>query len=180
MDRERKRAMALREVRLLGDPVLRATAEPVDDVDGAVRKLIGDMFETMYAEDGVGLAAPQIGIGLRVIVVDPREDDVEPFAFINPEIIEVSAETERGEEGCLSLPGLKELVERPVRVVAQGLDAEGRPKRIEADGLLARILQHEVDHLNGVLFIDRVTPLKRRMLLKKWEKTKPERARGRA
>jgi len=172
--------MALREVRLLGDPILREKAAAVDGVDGALHTLIADMFETMYAEEGVGLAAPQIGISMRVIVVDPREDAVQPFAFINPEIIETSEETERDEEGCLSLPGLKDLVERPVRVVARGLDAEGRPKQIEAAGLLARILQHEVDHLNGVLFIDRVTPLKRRMLLKKWEKTKPERARGRA
>jgi peptide deformylase len=162
-----------RTMRYLGDPVLRTKAEPVRDVTDEIRTLIGDMFETMYAEDGVGLAAPQVGVGQRVIVVDPREEGIEPFALVNPEIREASAETERGEEGCLSLPGLKEMVDRSRSVTVTGLSDSGEPVTIEAEGLLARILQHEIDHIDGILFIDRVSPLKRKMLLKRWEKVKP-------
>lgn len=163
----------VREVKLFGDPVLRAKAAPVAEVTGELRALIADMFETMYAEDGVGLAAPQVGIGDRVIVIDPRISEVEPFALVNPVIVEASDERERGEEGCLSIPGLKDIVERSARVVVEGLSADGAPVKVPAEGLLARVLQHEVDHLDGVLFIDRVSPLKRRMLLKKWQKVKP-------
>src|SRR5690606_31450482 len=112
-----------------------------------IRTLIADMFETMYAEDGVGLAAPQVGVGKRVIVVDPRDESVTPFALVNPAIVAASDEVERGEEGCLSLPGLKEMVERPVSVTVTGLSDRGEPVTIEAEGLLARILQHEVDHI---------------------------------
>ncbi len=162
------------EMRFLGDPVLRAKADPVESVTEEIRTLIRDMFDTMYAEDGVGLAAPQVGVSQRVIVVDPRDDEVQPFALVNPEIREASAETELGEEGCLSLPGLKEMVDRPARVSVSGLNDEGEPVTIRAEGLLARILQHEIDHVDGILFIDRVSPLKRKMLLKRWEKVKPE------
>lgn len=162
-----------REMRFLGDPILRTKAEPVADITDDVRTLISDMFETMYAEDGVGLAAPQVGIGQRVIVVDPRDEGVEPFALVNPQIQSASDETEKGEEGCLSLPGLKELVDRSTTVVVTGLSDAGEPVTIEAEGLLARILQHEIDHVDGILFIDRVSPLKRKMLLKRWEKVKP-------
>ncbi len=162
-----------REMRFLGDPILRTKAEPVADITDDVRTLITDMFETMYAEDGVGLAAPQVGIGQRVIVVDPRDEGVEPFALVNPQIQSASDETEKGEEGCLSLPGLKELVDRSTTVVVTGLSDAGEPVTIEAEGLLARILQHEIDHVDGILFIDRVSPLKRKMLLKRWEKVKP-------
>lgn len=170
--------MARLEVRLLGDPVLRSEAEPVETIDADLRRLAADMFETMYAEEGVGLAAPQIGILKRLIVIDPQADDVRPFALVNPAVIEMSEDTERSEEGCLSVPGLKELVERPVRVIVEGTDLDGQSVRIEAEGLLGRILQHEVDHLNGVLFLDRVSPLKRRMLLRKWEKVRPAQARS--
>ncbi len=166
-----------REMRFLGDPVLRAKADPVPSMSDEIRTLIRDMFETMYAEDGVGLAAPQVGIARRVIVVDPRDDAVAPFALVNPEISSASQETERGEEGCLSLPGLKELVDRSRSVTVTGLNEAGEPVTIAAEGLLARILQHEVDHIDGILFIDRVSPLKRKMLLKRWEKVKPEAAR---
>ena len=166
--------MALREVRLLGDPVLREKAAPVEAVTDEVRALIADMFETMYAEDGVGLAAPQIGISERILVIDTREDGSQPIAFVNPVIREVSDETEKAEEGCLSLPGLNDVVERSARVVVDGLDRDGKPQKIEADGLLSRALQHEIDHIDGILFIDRVSPLKRQMLLKKWKKVKPE------
>lgn len=167
-----------REVRLYGDPVLRKKASKIAEMTPELRRLIADMFDTMYAEEGVGLAAPQVGVGQRLIVVDPRIDDVKPFALVNPEIVESSEETDRDEEGCLSLPGLKDVVERSARVVVTGTNAEGETQRIDATGLLARVLQHEVDHLDGILFIDRVSPLKRKMMLKKWEKTRPERARG--
>lgn len=165
--------MAAREIRLLGDPVLRGKAEAVPGVDEDVRRLITDMFETMRAADGVGLAAPQLGISSRIIVVAPHERDVRPFALINPEIDELGEELARGEEGCLSIPGLQEIVERPSHVVVRGLDQDGQPRRIDADGLLARVLQHEIDHLDGILFIDRVSPLKRQMLLKRWKKMGP-------
>jgi peptide deformylase len=168
--------MALHEIRLLGDPVLRRKATPVGTPVEELQPLIADMFETMYAEEGVGLAAPQIGLDLRLIVIDTNEEHTTPLALINPTILDTSDETEKGEEGCLSIPGLKELVVRSTRVVIEATSAEGEGLRLEAEGLLARVLQHEVDHLDGVLFIDRVSPLKRRMLLKRWEKVKPQRA----
>ena len=161
-------------VRILGDPVLRQRANEVAEVSEVTRQLIRDMFETMYAEEGVGLAAPQVGISERVIVVDPQQDDLPAFALINPEILEASKETEKGEEGCLSIPGLRELVERSQRVVVRGLTPEGEARQLDLEGLPARIIQHEVDHLDGVLFIDRVSALKRKMLLAKWAKVKPE------
>jgi len=169
--------MAVREIRLLGDPVLRRKAEPVAALDGELRQLIADMFETMYAAEGIGLAAPQVGVSRRVIVVDVREPEWPPFALVNPEIRAFGSELDRSEEGCLSIPGLQEIVERPASVVVEGLDPDGRPRRIEAAGLLARVLQHEVDHLDGILFLDRVSPLKRQMLLKRWQKVKPASAR---
>jgi peptide deformylase len=162
--------MPTREIRLLGDPVLRRTAQDVTELTAETRALIADMFDTMYAEEGVGLAAPQVGVGQRVIVVDPRVEGVEPLALVNPVILERSSELDRAEEGCLSIPGLQEIVERPARVTVSGLDGEGTPVKLAADGLLARVLQHEVDHLDGVLFIDRVSPLKRKLLIDKWKK----------
>jgi peptide deformylase len=165
--------MALRELRFMGDPVLREKAAPVAELSDEVRQLIADMFDTMYAEEGVGLAAPQVGESQRVIVVDPREDDVQPFALVNPEILEFSEDVERGEEGCLSIPGLREIVERSWAVRVRGLDQHGQPVEFEAEGFLARILQHEVDHLDGILFLDRVSALKRKLLLARWQKVKP-------
>jgi peptide deformylase len=161
-------------VRILGDPILRQRANEVAEISEATRELIRDMFETMYAEEGVGLAAPQVGIGERIIVVDPQQDDLPAFALINPQIVEASKETEKGEEGCLSIPGLRELVERSYSVMVRGLTPEGENREWNLEGLPARIIQHEVDHLDGVLFIDRVSPLKRKMLLAKWQKVKPE------
>lgn len=163
----------IREVRMMGDPVLRERAAPVAQRTDELASLVGDMFDTMYAEEGVGLAAPQIGVSRRVIVVDPRLNDVEPFVLVNPMILEYGPERERDEEGCLSIPGLREIVERSAFVVVEGLDLDFEPVRIEAEGLLARVLQHEVDHLDGILFIDRVSPLKRKMLLNRWQKVKP-------
>ena len=165
--------MARLEVRIMGDPVLRQKAVPLAEVTEETRRLIVDMFETMYAEEGVGLAAPQVGISDRVIVIDPHIDDYEPFALINPELLSASKETEKNEEGCLSIPGLRDLVERSYRVTVRGLTPEGALREFEAEGIVARILQHEVDHLDGVLFLDRVSPLKRRLLLAKWQKIKP-------
>jgi peptide deformylase len=165
--------MAVLEITEYPERVLNEVGEPVEKFDEELSKLCDDMFETMYAEDGVGLAAPQVGVADRIIVVDLRVEEVEPFALVNPVIVEQSRVTEKGEEGCLSLPGLKDIVERSTDVIVEGLSPEGAAVRIPADGLLARVLQHEVDHLDGVLFIDRVSPLKRRMLLEKWRKVRP-------
>lgn len=162
------------DVRILGDPVLRKRAAEVKEISEDTKRLINDMFETMYAEEGVGLAAPQVGISERIIVVDPQQDDLEAFALINPEIIDTGKETEKGEEGCLSIPGLRDIVERSFAIVVRGLTPQGEEMVLELEGLPARIIQHEVDHLDGVLFIDRVSALKRKLLLAKWQKIKPE------
>ena len=161
--------MAVREIRVLGDPALRAQCEEVREVDEEVRRLVDDLIETMDAADGIGLAAPQVGIPLRVFVYDVRDPEIEPGVLINPRIVEAGG-TVRDTEGCLSIPGFNETVERYATVVVEGLDREGREIRIEAVDLLSRCLQHEYDHLDGVLFIDRLSPLKRRMLLNKWAK----------
>lgn len=169
--------MAIRDIVLMGDPVLRTPAAPVEAFDDDLRSLVDDMFETMYHAEGVGLAAPQIGLSQRVLVVDVRDED-DPasgrFALINPEIVAVSKDTEKASEGCLSIPGLEELVERPAVVEVRGYDPRGNAFTVEATDLLSRALQHEIDHLDGVLFVDRVSPLKRRMLLKKWRKLQEE------
>jgi peptide deformylase len=163
----------IREIVLLGDPVLRTPADEVETFDDELRSLVEDMFETMYHAEGIGLAAPQIGISRRILVVDVRERDEEDghrVALVNPEIVAMSEELDRAPEGCLSIPGLEEVVERPWKVEIRGFDPEGRDVRIEAEDLFGRALQHEIDHLDGVLFLDRVSPLKRRMLVKKWKK----------
>lgn len=159
----------VREIRLYGDPVLREKSRPVEEFDDDVRRLVADLMETMYAADGIGLAAPQVGVPLRVFVYDVRDPDLEPGALVNPEIV-LREGTDRDEEGCLSLPGLSEVVERAERVVVRGLDESGDPVEIEAEGLLSRCLQHEKDHLDGVLFIDHLSPIKRKLTLRKWEK----------
>jgi peptide deformylase len=162
--------MPLLKIEMLGAEVLRTPAKEVEEIDEELLRLIDDMFETMYEAEGVGLAAPQVGISRRVIVVDVHDEEVQPFALINPRVVEASPETEKGEEGCLSIPGLSALVERPAHVVVEGLDREGNTVRVEGGGLLGRCLQHEVDHLDGILFLDRVSPLKRKMLIQKWKK----------
>ena len=161
--------MAVRSLRYFGDPVLRANCDAVEVFDEELTGLIDDLVETMYAEDGIGLAAPQVGVPLRVFVYDVREEAGEPGVLVNPRIVAAEG-TVRESEGCLSIPGLTEIVERSERVVVEGLDRDGREVRIEAEGLLSRCLQHESDHLDGVLFLDRVSPLKRKMLLKKWSR----------
>jgi peptide deformylase len=169
-------------IELLGSPVLRHRASEVEEIDDDLRALVADMFETMYAAEGIGLAGPQVGVARRVLVVDIHDDAHPRFALINPTIVEIGGEAEKAEEGCLSIPGVSALVERPARVVVEGLDPDGRPVRIDTDGLLARCLQHEIDHLNGVLFIDRLSALKRSMLLQKYRQLQADEqgaARGR-
>lgn len=165
--------MSVRSIVLMGDPVLREEAAPVEAFDAELEALVEDMFETMYHADGVGLAAPQIGVGRRILVVDVRDEDVPEagrYALINPEVVERSSSIEKATEGCLSIPGLEDVVARPATVEVRGFDPTGAEVTIAAEGLLARALQHEIDHLDGVLFLDRVSALKRRMLLKKWKK----------
>lgn len=140
----------------LGEEILRQTAQPVPEVNDEIRTLIEDMYETMDAADGVGLAAPQVGKNMRLFVL--MADDGIRRAFINPQIIKTSEELGEYDEGCLSLPKLYETITRPVAVTVQALNEKGKPFTLEADGLLARIIQHEYDHLDGILFIDRGDP----------------------
>jgi peptide deformylase len=169
--------MAIHDIVLMGDPILRKPATEVDVFDEPLEALVHDMFETMYHAEGVGLAAPQIGISRRILVVDVREREEGSsgrLALVNPEIVTASEDTERSAEGCLSIPGLEDVVERSWSVDVRALNVKGEPVRFEADALLARAIQHEIDHLDGILFIDRVSPLKRKMLLAKWKKLREE------
>ena len=164
--------MALRDIIILPDKRLRLKSEPVKRIDSGVRKLVDDLFETMYAAPGIGLAAIQIGVAKRVVTMDlsKKEDDHEPQVFINPEVTWKSEETSKYEEGCLSIPEYYEEVERPARVKVKYLDLEGKAHEIEASGLFATCLQHEIDHTNGVLFIDYLSKLKRDRVTKKFIK----------
>jgi peptide deformylase len=166
--------MSVMKIELLGSEALRRRAEEIGAVDDELRRVVRDMFDTMYDAEGVGLAGPQVGLSRRVIVVDVREEGTHPFALVNPRILESSRDTDKAEEGCLSIPGVSSVVERPARVIVEGLDENGAPVRMEAEGLLARCLQHEIDHLDGILFIDRISPLKRTMLLKKYRSQQDE------
>lgn len=159
--------MAIRPVHLLGSPVLRQKAEPVGQVDDDVRALVVDLFDTMQADGGVGLAANQVGIARRVAVMQTDEDDA--VVLIDPEIVERDG-TIRGEEGCLSIPDIFADVDRAARIVVETTTLDSARVRIEATDLRSRAIQHEIDHLDGVLFLDHLSPLKRRMLLKKWRK----------
>jgi peptide deformylase len=134
------------------------------------------MFETMYSAEGIGLAAPQVGISIRLFVMDVGDDVVKARAVVNPRIVEREG-SEREEEGCLSLPGMFGPVDRAKRIVLEGEGLDGQPIRVEAEDLVARCIQHEVDHVDGVLFIDHLSPIKRRMLLNKWKKQQKEEAR---
>ncbi len=164
--------MAVREIITLPDKRLRLKSEPVKHVDAGIRKLVEDMFETMYKAPGIGLAAIQIGVAKRVVTMDlsKKEDNHEPQVFINPEIVWTSDEMAKYEEGCLSIPDYYEEVERPAAVKVKYLDRDGKAREIEAKGLLATCLQHEVDHINGVLFIDHLSKLKRDRVIKKFAK----------
>ncbi len=173
--------MAVRRILLLGEEVLRDPGVEVEAFDDELRELVEDMLETMYFAEGIGLAAPQIGVSRRVCVLDLHdEDDPEGgrWVFVNPEIVESSDEEDKSTEGCLSIPDMEEVVARPARVTVRGFDAESETVEVEADGLLARALQHEIDHLDGILFIDRLSPFKRRALLKKWRKSQKEEAKA--
>ena len=164
--------MALRDIIILPDKRLRSVSKPVVAIGDEIRTLVADMFETMYEAPGIGLAAIQIGIPSRVIVMDlsKREAEAEPRVFINPEITWSSEEKSLYEEGCLSIPDVHEDVERPARVKIRYLDLEGKPHEEDAEGLFATCIQHEVDHLNGVLFIDHISKLKRERITKKFTK----------
>ena len=164
--------MALRDIVVIPDSRLRLKSEPVKSVDKGVRALVDDMFETMYAAPGIGLAAIQIGVPQRVVTMDlaKKEGEKEPQVFINPEIVWASEEKSTYDEGCLSIPEYYEEVERPQMVKVKYLDLDGKAHEIEADGLLSTCLQHEIDHLNGVLFIDHISKLKRDMVMKKFKK----------
>lgn len=162
--------MSLRKIELLGADVLRQKATDVPTPGPELDRLVADMFETMHDARGIGLAAPQIGLSQRLVVIDVNEDDARPMALLNPVVAEFSGPREKYEEGCLSIPGVSAHVDRPARCVVDALDATGSPVRIEAEGMLARCLQHEIDHLDGILFIDRLSPIKRNMLLKKYRK----------
>jgi peptide deformylase len=158
--------MALLKLHLLGSPVLRQRSDEVPDVTDDVRQFIADLFETMDAAHGVGLAANQVGVDRRVAVVDA---DGTRIALVNPRVVESTGRATQ-EEGCLSIPDIFADVTRPAAVTLEALDAEGAPYRLEATGLLARAIQHEIDHLDGILFLDHLGPMKRRMLLSRWKK----------
>ncbi len=160
------------------DPVLRKPSDPVERVDADFDRLVRDMLETMYDAPGIGLAGIQVGVPRRVLVIDvsKEEDERRPQVFVNPEILETSEARSTYEEGCLSIPDYYAEVERPATVKVRHLDREGRERVTEADGLLATCLQHEVDHLNGVLFIDYISKLKRDMVVKKFTKLARQRA----
>ena len=168
--------MALRQILTEPNEVLRKKSTPVDKVDSDIQKLMDDMLETMYAAPGIGLAAVQVGILKRLIVIDisKDKDKKEPLFLINPKIISKSEHTSTYEEGCLSLPGHFAEIERPAECEINFIDYNGKKKEIKADGLLSTCIQHEVDHLDGVLFIDYLSKLKKDMIIKKLVKHKKE------
>ncbi len=161
--------MAVLEIKRYPDPILKRKARPVEEINGSLQKLIDDMLETMYDAPGIGLAAPQVGESIRLIVVDvsAREEEHPLIVLINPEIVYTEGKVD-SEEGCLSVPGYVSTIRRANRVLVRGLDREGKPVEIEATGLLGRALQHEIDHLDGILFIDRMSPIKREFFRKRY------------
>jgi peptide deformylase len=165
--------MAVREILILPDKRLRLVSEPVKAIDREIKTLVADMFDTMYDAPGIGLAAIQVGVPRRIVTMDlakKEDEEKQPRVFINPDILWKSEEKAIYEEGCLSIPEFYEEVERPAQVRVKYLDVEGREQEVEASGLLATCLQHEIDHLNGVLFIDYITKLKRDRVVKKFTK----------
>ena len=165
-------AMTIKPLIILPDPLLRQQSKPIEQVDAEITRLADDMLDTMYDAPGIGLAAIQIGVPRRMLVIDiSREDeDRKPVVFINPEILNVSDDVSAYEEGCLSIPDYYAEVERPASLTVDYIDRDGEKQTVEADGLLATCLQHEMDHLNGVLFIDHISRLKRDMVIKKFTK----------
>jgi len=171
-------AMTIKPLIILPDPLLRQVSTPVEQVDSEIKRLADDMLETMYDAPGIGLAAIQIGVPRRMLVIDVSKEDEEktPLVFINPQIVASSDERSVYEEGCLSIPDYYAEVERPATVTVDYVDRDGKQQTLEADGLLATCLQHEIDHLNGVLFIDHISRLKREMVIKKFTKAARSRA----
>ena len=165
--------MAVLDILHFPDPRLRIKAKPLAAVTPAIRALIADMLETMYAAPGIGLAATQVGVNQRVIVLDVSEQGDQPLGLINPEILS-TAGTEVMQEGCLSVPGVYEEVERAERIRVRALGSDGKPVEFDADGLLAVCIQHEIDHLNGKLFVDYLSDLKRQRIRKRLEKEERE------
>ena len=161
----------MRQIVTYPNPVLREKAQPVESIDDDLRALIDDMAEVMYDDDGIGLAANQVGDLRRVIVIDAGEGFA---AFINPEIVSRAGEAEGMEEGCLSLPGIRVHVKRPTEVKMKAMNLEGEPVEVEAEGMLARVLQHETDHLNGVMIIDHASPLQRSLFKNKLRRLEKE------
>ena len=170
--------MTIKPLIILPDPILRQVSDPLEQVDDAVRALYQDMLDTMYDAPGIGLAAIQVGIPKRMLVIDLSKDDEEkkPQVFINPEILQTSDERSTYEEGCLSIPDYYAEVERPSRISVKHVGLDGKEQITEAEGLLATCLQHEIDHLNGVLFIDYISRLKREMVIRKFTKASKIRA----
>ena len=168
--------MAVLEILEFPDPRLRTKAKPVKQVTAELRTLVEDMLETMYAAPGIGLAATQVNVHQRLLVIDISEDNDQPQVFINPEITILDPELGEYDEGCLSVPGYYETVHRPQRISVTALDREGKSFTRELDGLLAICLQHEIDHLEGKLFVDYLSPLKRQRIRKKLEKEQRNRA----
>jgi len=162
--------MAILPILEYPDPRLRKKAKPVVTVDDDIKRLVDDMFETMIDSHGIGLAASQVDVHQRVIVMDLMEDGSQPRVFINPEIEVLDGTTEPYDEGCLSVPGFYETVDRPSNVMISALDREGKPFKEKASGLLAICIQHEIDHLEGKLFVDYLSPLKRQIIRKKMKK----------
>lgn len=155
--------MAIREVRIEGDPLLRKKSRPIEEINDRILVLLEDMLETMYEKDGIGLAAPQVGVLRRAVVIDMR-DDTGVFKMINPEIVEKSEERQINAEGCLSVPERQGYVERPESLVVKYTDENGEEKRIEAEGYFATCICHELDHLDGILYIDREIKLTKEQL----------------
>ncbi len=164
--------MTIKPLIILPDPILRQVSKSIETIDSEVKKLADDMLETMYDAPGIGLAAIQIGVARRMLVLDVSKDgeDKKPLVFINPEIVASSDARSVYEEGCLSIPDYYAEVERPAVITVKHLDRDGKEQLTEADGLLATCLQHEIDHLNGVLFIDHISKLKREMVIRKFTK----------
>ena len=166
--------MAVLPILTLPDPVLRKKAKPVERIDAELRRLMDDMLATMYDAPGIGLAAPQVGVLRRLIVMDPAKDEApkSPLVIINPEILERSEEMRTHEEGCLSIPDFTAEIERPARTRVSYIDREGKKREAELEGIWSTLVQHEIDHLNGVLFIDYLSRLKREMVVRKFTKQK--------
>ena len=172
--------MAIRPILTAPYPRLKVVSEPVAKVDAEIRTLVDDLIETMYGADGIGLAAIQVGVPKRVLVmdIDQKDGKKNPKAYINPKILWASEEMATFEEGCLSVPEIWDEVERPAKIRAEYLDRDGKRHEIEAEGLFATCLQHEMDHLEGILFVDHLSKLKRSMAMKKLQKAKKLKAAG--